>query len=106
MKLGADKIGNPTSLINASVRYWLVLMIRDYQILKQKKVKSSVYCLQILSMYRAITKRKLLMIREEDGLHNSSYPVQGILGEKKIQAANKHPKTSNFTSQGNGNRNH
>ena len=23
------------------------------------------------------------MIREEDGLHNSSYPVQGILGEKK-----------------------
>lgn len=46
------------------------------------------------------------MIREEDGLHNSSYPVQGILGEKKIQAVNKHPKTSNFTSQGNGNRNH
>lgn len=32
------------------------------------------------------------MIREEHGLHNSSYPVQGILG-KKIQANNKHPKT-------------
>ena len=39
MKLGADKIGNPTSLINASVSYWLVLMIRDYQILKQKRLK-------------------------------------------------------------------
>lgn len=36
MRLGADKTGNPTSVINGSVSYWLVLMIRDYQILKQK----------------------------------------------------------------------
>lgn len=50
----------------------------------KKEIKSSVYWLQILSMYRAVTKRKLLMIREEYGLTNSSYPVQGIVtGEKK-----------------------
>ena len=70
----------------------------------KKEIKSSVYWLQILSMYRAVTKRKLLMIREEYGLTNSSYPVQGIVtGEKKKY---KHHKTLNFTSQGNGNQNH
>lgn len=45
------------------------------------------------------------MIREEYGLTNSSYPVQGIVtGEKKKKY--KHHKTLNFTSQGNGNQNH
>lgn len=81
------------------------MIIRDYQISKQTKqeVESSIFCLQILSMYTEVTKRKSLMMREEYGLKGYEQETQR---RKKPEVANKHAKILNFTSQGNGEWNH
>lgn len=54
------------------------MIIRDYQISKQTKqeVESSIFCLQILSMYTEVTKRKSLMMREEYGLKGYEQETQ------------------------------